>query len=557
MGSPRRALRVLLLAAVAVPVPLGSAGSTWAGGADVVRETITRLPGDRRTLKELYERRSGVLLWSDGGVATGRAQSVITALRAASDYGLSAADYGGDALAAQLEALAGRRDPAPTQWQRFDISLSNAALLFVHDLHFGRVDPRAVGFDMPARRERFDSAAQLEQLATRADTAVMLAEVQPDFLHYRLLQHSLLRYRQLARTPDLTALPPLTRRAVTLGERYAGAPALRRLLAALGDLPPERASGSDETLDRDLSIALRRFQYLHGLREDSALGRVTFAALTVPLAQRVRQIELTLERWRWLPPPQASTIIVNIPQFRLFLFTSHLDREADMLRMNVIVGQEYPQLRTPVFAADMNAIVFRPFWDVPSSITHGELLPLLRKRPDYLRTQNMELVGEAAGEAPALAVTAGSLQALAAGRLRLRQRPGVDNALGLIKFVLPNSYGVYLHSTPAQHLFAKPRRTFSHGCIRVSDPVALAAEALRGTAGNWTPEKIQAAMNGEATLRVGLAQPVHVLILYGTAVASEDGAVHFFDDIYGHDRRLEAALGLRPGPHLSLAARKP
>ncbi len=142
--------------------------------------------------------------------------------------------------------------------------------------------------------------------------------------------------------------------------------------------------------------------------------------------------------------------------------------------------------------------------------------------------------------------TPANLQALAAGRLRLRQRPGPDNALGLIKFVLPNGYDVYLHSTPAQRLFAEPRRAFSHGCIRVSDPVALAADVMRGTAGEWTPEKVRAAMNGDDTFRVTLAQPVHVLILYGTAVATEDGAVHFFADIYGQDRRLEALLGLKP-----------
>ncbi len=525
---------------------------------DLIREFIVRMPepartgmrpasrpDNRRVLSELYGRRSSAPLWSNAGAATEQARSVIATLRSASEYGLRSDQYGGEGLAAQLVALSGGRNITLEEWMQFDVALSNSAVNLVHDLHYGQVDPRAVGFDMPPRNETFDSVEQLEQLATHADTTAVLAAVQPDFLHYRLLLQSLVRYRQLASRTDLTALPPVTG-PQAVGQSYVGAPALRHLLVALGDLPPENASRTDAILDSDLGAALKRFQYLHGLREDGTLGGATFAALTVPLAQRLRQIELTLERWRWLPPPQAPTIIVNIPQFRLFLFRSKVDREADMLRMNVIVGQEYPRLRTPVFAANMNAVVFRPYWDVPSSITRRELLPLMRKRPDYLETQHMEIVGEASDGSPPLTATAENLQALNAGRLRLRQRPGAGNSLGLIKFVLPNSYGVYLHSTPAQLLFAEPRRSFSHGCIRVSDPVALAAEVLSSTPGDWTVERIQAAMKGDVTLRVGLTEPVHVLILYGTAVTSEDGALHFFDDIYGHDRRLEAALGLMP-----------
>jgi murein L,D-transpeptidase YcbB/YkuD len=245
---------------------------------------------------------------------------------------------------------------------------------------------------------------------------------------------------------------------------------------------------------------------------------------------------------RVFPP----TLIVNIPQFRLFLIRSAVDDEASMVRMNVIVGRQFPKLHTPIFTADMTTVLFRPYWDVPPGIARHELLAELRQDPRYLETQDMELLAVGTSPAQPLAATAENLQALAAGRLRLRQRPGPDNALGLIKFVLPNGYDVYLHSTPAQRLFAEPRRAFSHGCIRVSDPVALAAAVMAGVPGDWTPDKIRAAMDGDTTFQVRLIQRVHVLILYGTAVATEDGAVHFFDDIYGQDRRLEALLGLRP-----------
>jgi murein L,D-transpeptidase YcbB/YkuD len=500
----------------------------------------------RQALEGLYQRRQGAPLWSGAGQPTAPARAVLGALLAASQHGLSPDDYRATALAARLEALTTARTTAPDEWAAFDVALSGAALRLLEDLHFGRIDPRAAGFDMPQRpMDELDAGALLERLAAGADTDAVLASVEPQYLHYRLLLQSLARYRELA-AEDPPALPPLPRRSVKPGEIYTGTTALRRLLAQSGELSPQLALRSDEVLDADLAAALQRFQYLHGLREDGTLGSATLAALNVPARQRVRQIELTLERWRWVPPLKPPTLIVNIPQFRLFLIGSNVDQEADMLRMNVIVGRVYPQLHTPVFSAEMTAILFRPYWDVPPSIARRELLPELRRNPGYLEAQDMELAGIGARPATSLTATPENLKALAAGRLRLRQRPGPNNALGLIKFEMLNSYDVYLHSTPAQRLFDEPRRAFSHGCIRVSDPTALAAEVLRGAAGIWTPERIHAAMNGDETFRVPLPQPVHVLILYGTAVATEDGAVHFFEDLYGEDRRLERLLSLDP-----------
>jgi L,D-transpeptidase YcbB len=267
---------------------------------------------------------------------------------------------------------------------------------------------------------------------------------------------------------------------------------------------------------------------------------------TAPFARRIRQIELTLERWRWLPAFTSPPIIVNIPQFRLFAFNSTQDRRSEILQMDVIVGRTYPDLRTPVFAAQMKFVIFRPYWDVPSSIVQREMLPALRATPDYLRHEHLEIVRGPSDSTAALPPTPENISALAAGALRLRQQPGADNALGLIKFMLPNTHNVYLHSTPVPRLFSQSRRAFSHGCIRVSDPVGLAAYVLRNAPGTWTREAILAAMHGSVTRQVNLATPIPVLILYGTALATEDGAVLFFDDIYGNDRKLEKLLNLAP-----------
>jgi len=333
-----------------------------------------------------------------------------------------------------------------------------------------------------------------------------------------------------------------------LGDRYQGAPALRRLLVAVGDLAAADAfapAGEDEILDAALVQGIVRFQGRHGLATDGLLSRKSFQALTVPMAARAHSIELTLERWRWLPAFTAPPIIVNIPQFQLFAFRSTADRAADIAQMPVIVGQSFRDKRTPVFVSDMRYVVFRPFWDVPASIVRKEMLAPMRADPGFLERNNLELVRGTGDDATPVAADAASIAALAAGQLRLRQRPGPDNALGLVKFVMPNDYGVYLHSTPVRQLFGKARRDFSHGCIRVSDPVALAVHVLRSTSGDWSADAVNAAMQGADAQRVRLDTPVPVMVLYATALATEAGPVLFFDDIYGYDRRLDAMLRRR------------
>ena len=287
---------------------------------------------------------------------------------------------------------------------------------------------------------------------------------------------------------------------------------------------------------------LQRYQQRHGLKADGHLGKQTFATLTTPFAARVRQIELTLERWRWLPPLQSPMIVVNIPQFKLFAFQSQDDREANLLRMEVIVGQAYAHTQTPVFVGNLQYVVFRPYWNVPRDILMREMLPAIHKNPGYLQRNDLELVRGQSDDSPVVPVASQSIADLAAGALRLRQRPGEQNALGRVKFMLPNSYNVYLHSTPAQQLFGESRRSFSHGCIRVSDPAALAEYVLRNASGNWDKGSIETALQGQPNQRVNLTKAIPVLIVYGTVMVNEAGQVQFFDDIYGYDAKLAKLL---------------
>ncbi len=496
------------------------------------------LPGkpvahESETLHAIQARQASRLLWSQLGKPTPQATQLLDLLRRADSYGLRSADY----------------STAPTaDWKAFDDQLTIAAIRFITHLHYGRVNPRAAGFEFKKQRDDLDVANVVAQLSHATDVSAAIAAIEPPFHHYTLLKLALARYRTLAMDDPTTRLPAPERRKLSTGDTYAGASVLRQLLTALGDLPStDLPTPTDtQTLDPGLVAALKRFQNRHGLQADGTLGPQTYRALTTPLATRVRQIELTLERWRWLPLFDTPPVIVNIPQFQLFAFSTNTDRYADITQMPVIVGKEYPHTRTPVFIGEMKHVIFRPYWDVPRSITVRELLPAIRANSDYLRRNNLEMVRGEGDDGQVVSPSPETIAALAAGQLRLRQRPGEDNALGLIKFVFPNEHHVYMHSTPAHQLFLQARRAFSHGCIRVSDPITLADYVLHNAAGNWDNASISAAMHGADNVRVQLSRPIRVMILYGTALATEAGPVMFFDDIYGHDRKLAKLLGLAP-----------
>jgi murein L,D-transpeptidase YcbB/YkuD len=486
----------------------------------------------------------GKPLWSNDGRLTRQALRLIDTLRTCDTLGLQPADYGVAQISGAEQHLLGG-NATDIEWQDFDHLLSVAVVRLLTHLHYGRIDPKAAGFELPARPADLDVPAAVAALAKAADVDAAIGAIEPHFYHYALLKVALMRYRALAAQPELTQLPPPGRKVPHTGDLYAGAPALRKLLLAVGDLTPGDipvdAEATEPTLTPDLVKALKRFQQRHGLQPDGMLGAPTFAALSTPMTWRVRQIELTLERWRWLPALSTPPIIVNIPQFQLFAFSTTADRVADIEQMPVIVGKSYRGTQTPVFVGTLKYVIFHPFWDIPHSITVREVLPQWRSHPDYLDRNHFEIVrGDTAMADQSR--TPAALSGLANGTLRLRQRPGDDNALGPIKFVFPNAHDVYLHGTPVQRLFTQSRRAFSHGCIRVADPVALAAYVLRDTAGDWNTQKIMATLQQSETLRVNLAQPILVMILYGTALATEAGPIEFFDDVYGNDQRLERLL---------------
>lgn len=482
------------------------------------------------------------LTWFAGDSLRAQAHTIVAEMRSAESYGLDSRRYVLGIPADHVQKVLEGDDVEDAIRERFDEALIRAVAQFLSDLRHGRVTPASVGFHLQKMPDPFVADVAARDLASASDVHAAIAVYEPAALPYRRLKAALADYRKLAQREDLSPPSPPMRRSIREGDSYDGAHRLRQLLLALGDLEQGTCTeASAAVFDACLAQAIRRFQARHGLVEDGILGPRTRDALGVPLRHRVRQIELTMERWRWTSTLQRPDILVNVPQFVLYALPRSKFGETDAIEMRVIVGQSADEMRTPVFAEAIEYVIFQPFWDVPSSITRRELLPLIRKDPSYLARNDMEIVRGWSDNAAPIPPSAGALEELAAGKLRLRQRPGSKNALGSVKFMLPNPHNVYLHATPNIDLFEQPTRAFSHGCIRVSNPALLAEYVLKHAAGDWSAEAVEAALCEPTTKRVDLKTPIPVLIFYGTAVTTSRGTL-FFEDIYGHDQRLDRLL---------------
>lgn len=497
-------------------------------------------------LRRLYVTNSYQPLWTHDARLTRQAHDVIAFISECATRGLDPTDYGLDTLRGDADALDredGHERADTARLARVDVAVSRALLHLLSDLDRGRVDPARLGFELPESHAARDLAAVALRVSSSPDVPNVIASVEPPYAGYAALLRLLARYRVLAADSSLS-LPPVDE-TVRPGDPYDDAPRLRRLLQALGDLAPTALYTTEPARYAGaLVLAVMAFQRRHGLDPDGALGPATKAALRTPFTRRIRQIELALERWRWLPDRAPDRyIVVNVPAFRLYAFENDSAADRPSLSMNVVVGEAEGQHDTPVFVGEMREVVFRPYWDVPLRIARTELVPAIKRGAIDIDEEGYEIVS--LGDTPRVyPSTRANLDRVALGALRLRQRPGDGNALGLVKFVFPNNHNVYVHGTPAAKLFAFARRDFSHGCIRAEQPVALALFALSGDTA-WNRAAIEDAMHGKQTLHVPLAQPVSVFVLYMTTVVAPDGTLYFYPDLYGQDGKLARALGAR------------
>ncbi len=499
----------------------------------------------RDDVKSFYESSSYALAWLKDGRPTSQALAVISVLEQADQVGLSAEDYDGPHWKDRIARFSGgNQNPVGDEAARFDLALTVSAMRYLSEVQFGRVKPKSVRLGDDDARSKFNLPQYLrDQIVNSNDVAPALSQLEPPYILYHRTEDALRKYMQLAAQDDGEKLPPpAKKKTIDPGDDYPGVPRLVRLLKLVGDLPTNADVAPDSTIYQGAIVdAMKHFQERHGLDSDGRIGKDTLDQLNTPLSDRVQQLQLTLERWRWAPrvydPPP---ILVNIPEFVVRGFGPGENIE---LTMKVVVGKSY-RTHTPVFAQNMTYMVFRPYWNVPIAIQRGEMVPKLKKDPDYLKKNQLEIIDQHGTVVSTGAVSDQQLAQLNTGALTVRQRPGPKNSLGLVVFMFPNEHNVYLHSTPEPELFSRTRRDFSHGCIRVEDPAKMAEYILQGN-GGWTTDKVAAAMNsGPDSQTVILKHKRPVVIIYATAVVLPDGEVKFFQDIYGHDAHLKKALAL-------------
>jgi len=521
---------------------LSSEGQTWLGaaisGGSFPDLRWPDFSDYSKHVKKFYEFNGDSLWWVKGMEPTAQARQVIALLLKADQKGLSAEDYDGSRWNDRLAKLKpATRQPTEADAVKFDLALTVCAMRYISDLHIGKVNPKHFGFALDDESKRYDLAEFLKDHVVGAgDVAGVLAQVEPPYPGYRRTIQALQTYLDLAKKDDGEQLPAV-KKAIVPGDTYPGVTRLTRLLRLLGDLPADANVPADQSIYAGALVdAVKNFQRRLGRDPNGRLDAQTLADLNVPLSRRVRQMQLTLERWRWLPDVyQKALIVANIPEFRLRAVDKDFKSE---VTMKIVVGKAYGHHNTPVFSDTMQYVVFRPYWEVPPSITRAEMVPHVVRDPDYLANNGFEVVDSKRNVVSTGTVTPEVLGQIRAGKLFVRQKPGPKNALGLVKFVFPNSYNVYMHDTPSTEFFAKSRRDFSHGCIRLEKPSDLAAWVLRDNPG-WTPDHIRAAINGATTQQVNLAHPIPVFIVYATVIVLEDGLVNFYDDIYGHDDALD------------------
>ncbi len=466
--------------------------------------------------KKLYDEFGGYPIWlDDDGLRERRTKTLMTALLAGDADALALDNYPLDDLRRVLSDLLDAKDPSPELLADVDVVLTATYVALGEDLLTGQVDPSTMSQDWHIEPTPAQVDSALGRFLRDRDFDVSVTQMRPEYDEYKTLQKHLVRYRQIiARggwqpVPDGKAVKPGDS---TSAERLT---ALRERLRVEGYLTgdsaiADTAKGRAE-YDRELAGAIAQFQREHGIVVDSALGKETLQSLNVPAAYRLGQIAANMERYRWMPRTLGDKyVFVNVPAFRLEAY----DDGKKVMEMKVIVGAEFEDQNTPVFSDSMQYVVFRPYWNATDNIMEKELWPKVEADPTFLERNNYEIVTEG-------------------GKQRIRQLPGEGNALGLVKFMFPNTFDIYMHDTPEQSLFDRDVRAFSHGCIRLENPEKMAEWVL-----GWTPEQVQEAMHSTRDNRhVNLKEKVPVYIVYFTTFI-RDGRLHFGNDLYNRDTAL-------------------
>lgn len=511
------------------------------------KQTI-RIRGEKlraiEMLRDFYKRRDYTLAWTDGSTLNSNAYALISAVEKAGSEGLTPDNYHlGTArtLIEESRKFGVNGSPPADLLADIEMLLSDAFLLLGCHYSAGCVNPVTLEADWHVKPRHTDVTSVFDKAIKEDRVMESLQQLLPSHDMYAELKKNLTYYRRLAGMggwPGITGGKPLKK-----GITDNRIPDLRKRLEISGHLSAGMNKSRD-VFDKSLEEAVIKFQKIHGLQTDGVVGPVTLRALNVTAEGRARQIELNMERLRWISNRLRvgeRYIIVNIADFTLKV----IQGEETVLSMKVIVGKPY--WHTPVFSEKMTYLVLNPDWNVPQSIARQEIIPKIRSDAEYLKKQNMTVLsgwGQKSEE-----IDPASVDWDAAGassfKYRFRQEPGPRNPLGRIKFMFPNQFDVYLHDTPGRHLFERNVRSFSHGCIRLEKPMELAEYLLKNDP-RWSPQRINSEIASGKTREIRLPDPIDVYIIYMTAWVDTDGLLNFREDIYGMDLKLDEEMKKSP-----------
>ena len=474
-------------------------------------------------VRAFYTQREHAPAWVDNRRPTDRAVDAIALLNTARQHGYDPEDYGAPELLAISQEVEKIDKGSPERLKKvaeFDAKLTAGLLAFGRDVAIGR-------FTSPkwkAQRKAPDYVAALAKAAD-GDVKTWVEVMRPPHKEYEALQEALDALHGQKEKGGWVTVPAESKPGAS-GPAVA---ALRQRLAVSGQFKGDPAAS--ENYDADVEAAVKSFQELHSIKATGIADKHTLAIMNVPLDDRIRQVALNLQRWRWMPDDLGDRhFMVNVPYFHLIA----REQGKPVMDIRVVVGKVGNN--TPLFSDEMESVVFSPYWNIPDSIKQGETLPAIARDPNYLARQNIEIVRTSGEKVDTTDVDWSNPEALKG--FAFRQRPGARNALGHVKFLFPNSHSVYLHDTPADNLFGKPTRAFSHGCVRVEEPEQLAKYVLRDYS-EWDEAAIGRAMHSGVERHVKLREKIPVHIVYFTSWVDENGGLHFQPDIYEYDQIAE------------------
>ncbi len=472
---------------------------------------------------QIYQNAHFEPIWLTPNRSEKNLQDLLGILQGAPKDGLKPANYDAD----RIKEWIGSQDLDGNTTANYDVAMTISLVRFLQELRHGQIEPRELQRTAHmAAKPALDVAGLLQGHLENQNLPELVSQFEPKAKQYQQLKQILNRSQPLAGQANGAEFNP--KKLIRPGDRHAQIPLLRQRLQAMGVL--SAAGDNDSKLyDDALVAAIKTIQQQQGLKADGVIGAATAALFHQTHSDKTAQIELAMERARWIPdmPDDGPMILVNIPAFELWAFNSAND--PNPVNMKVIVGKA-PDNQTPLLWEEMKYLEFMPYWNIPTSIFKKEIMPKAANNQGYLASQEIELIRHQNSE-----------QQGGGSYLRARQRPGKKNPLGRVKFVFPNTADVYLHDTPSHAAFNRPRRDLSHGCVRVSEPERL-AEFVLGDQQGWDKESILQAMSAPKTRHVTLKRSVPVLFYYGTTFVDHENQLRFYPDVYGQDEQLRQAL---------------